>query len=156
MHRATFVVYPGFALVDTAGLASAFNGANRVLSQAGKPAFYNVALASAYGGSVESSSGVAVELSAPVQDELFALMGLLKQYGPKLGRPHADTLNDSEHANMKELRFKADGGVWRVTYAFDPKREAILPAAGDKSGVSEKRFSKQRTIAIRRSLCRTD
>ena len=83
------------------------------------------------------------ELSAPVQDELLALMGLLKEYGPKLGRPHADTLNDSEHANMKELRFKADGGVWRVTYAFDPKREAILLVAGDKSGVSEKRFYKQ-------------
>ena len=70
-------------------------------------------------------------------------MALLKEYGPKLGRPHADTLNDSEHANMKELRFKADGGVWRVTYAFDPKREAILLVAGDKSGVSEKRFYKQ-------------
>ena len=83
------------------------------------------------------------ELSEQVQDELLALMGLLKEYGPKLGRPHADTLNDSEHANMKELRFKADGGVWRVTYAFDPKREAILLVAGDKSGVSEKRFYKQ-------------
>jgi hypothetical protein len=83
------------------------------------------------------------EFSAPVQDELLALMGLLKEYGPKLGRPHADTLNDSEHANMKELRFKADGGVWRVTYAFDRKREAILLVAGDKSGISEKRFYKQ-------------
>ncbi len=84
-----------------------------------------------------------VELSERVQDELLALMGLRKEYGPKLGRPHADTLNDSEHANMKELRFKADGGVWRVTYAFDPKREAILLVADDKSGVSEKRFYKQ-------------
>lgn len=83
------------------------------------------------------------ELSAAVQDELLALMGLLRECGPKLGRPHADTLNDSEHANMKELRFKADGGVWRVTYAFDPRREAILLVAGDKSGVSEKRFYKQ-------------
>jgi len=44
---------------------------------------------------------------------------------------------------MKELRVKADGGVWRVKYAFDPKREAILLVAGDKSGVSEKRFYKQ-------------
>jgi hypothetical protein len=40
------------------------------------------------------------------------------------------------------LRFKADGGVWRVTYAFDPEREAILLVAGDKSGVSEIRFYK--------------
>ena len=83
------------------------------------------------------------ELAEPVQDEILALMALLKEYGPKLGRPHADTLDDSEHANMKELRFKVAGGVWRVTYAFDPKREGILLAAGNKSGVSEKRFYKQ-------------
>jgi hypothetical protein len=83
------------------------------------------------------------ELATPVQDEILALMALLKEYGPKLGRPHADTLDDSKHANMKELRFKAAGGVWRVTYAFDPKRTGILLAAGNKSGVSEKRFYKQ-------------
>lgn len=83
------------------------------------------------------------ELPESVQGEILALMALLKEYGPKLGRPHADTLNDSDHANMKELRFRADGGVWRVTYAFDPKREGIVLAAGDKSGVSEKRFYKQ-------------
>src|ERR1700730_13164508 len=83
------------------------------------------------------------ELAEPVQDEILALMALLKEYGPKLGRPHADTLDDSEHANMKEWLFKVAGGVWRVTYAFDPKREGILLAAGNKSGVSEKRFYKQ-------------
>jgi len=41
---------------------------------------------------------------------------------------------------MKELRFEADGGVWRVAFAFDPKRKAILLVAGDKSGGSEKRL----------------
>jgi len=41
---------------------------------------------------------------------------------------------------MKELRFKAAGGVWRVAFAFDPARAAILLVAGDKSGVSEKKF----------------
>ena len=44
---------------------------------------------------------------------------------------------------MKELRFTADGGVWRVAFAFDPKRKAILLVAGDKSGISERRFYKQ-------------
>jgi len=83
------------------------------------------------------------ELPEPVQDEILALMAFLREYGPKLGRPHADTLNGSKHANMKELRFQAADGVWRVTYAFDPKREGILLMAGDKSGVSEKRFYKQ-------------
>jgi hypothetical protein len=41
---------------------------------------------------------------------------------------------------MKELRFDAADGVWRVAFAFDPQRKAILLVAGDKSGGSEKRF----------------
>ena len=41
---------------------------------------------------------------------------------------------------MKELRFKADGGVWRNAFAFDPDRDAILLVAGDKSGGSERTF----------------
>lgn len=44
---------------------------------------------------------------------------------------------------MKELRFKAADGVWRVAFAFDPKRNAVLLVAGDKSGGSENRFYKQ-------------
>jgi hypothetical protein len=79
-------------------------------------------------------------LNADVQDELLASARLLEVYGPRLGRPHADTLKNSKHPNMKELRFEAAGGVWRVAFAFDPKREAILLIAGDKSGGSEQRF----------------
>ncbi len=75
-----------------------------------------------------------------VQDELLANIGLLERLGPQLGSPRVDTLNGSDHANMKELRFDAAGGVWRVAFAFDPKRKAILLVAGDKSGGSEKRF----------------
>ena len=43
---------------------------------------------------------------------------------------------------MKELRFRADDGVWRIAFAFDTKRKAILLAAGDKSGSSEAKFYK--------------
>ncbi|WP_414714367.1 type II toxin-antitoxin system RelE/ParE family toxin [Sphingobium sp.] len=50
-------------------------------------------------------------LSDSVQDELLALVELLAVNGPTLGRPHADTLARSKHANMKELRFTADDGV---------------------------------------------
>lgn len=81
-------------------------------------------------------------LPQAVQDELLASAKLLGTFGPQLGRPHADTLNDSSFANMKELRFDAADGVWRVAFAFDPTRKAILLVAGDKSGVSEKRFYK--------------
>jgi hypothetical protein len=68
---------------------------------------------------------------------------LLEVYGPKLVRPHVDTLNGSQYANMKELRFRADDGVWRVAFAFDPKRNAILLVAGDKSRMSQVRFYKK-------------
>ena len=80
------------------------------------------------------------ELPESVQDELYAHAELLAVFGPKLGRPHVDTLEGSKHANMKELRFNADDGVWRVAFAFDPERKAVLLVAGDKSGTSQKRF----------------
>lgn len=83
------------------------------------------------------------ELPEVVQDELTAQAKLLEQFGPTLGRPRVDTLKGSDHANMKELRFDADGGVWRVVFAFDPQRKAILLVAGDKSGVSEHKFYKK-------------
>ena len=44
---------------------------------------------------------------------------------------------------MKELRFAAADGEWRVAFAFDRKRRAILLVAGDKSGQSEKRFYRE-------------
>ena len=78
----------------------------------------------------------------PVQARrtILALSRLLRELGPQLGRPRVDTLNGSRHANMKELRFGVAGGEWRVAFAFDPTRQAVLPIAGDKSGGSTKRF----------------
>ena len=61
MHHVAFIVYRGFELLDLSGAASVFNGANRALRQQGKPAFYKVVVASAEGGAVESSGGVALE-----------------------------------------------------------------------------------------------
>lgn len=43
---------------------------------------------------------------------------------------------------MKELRFDAGDGIWRVAFAFDPERKAILLVAGDKAGIAQKRFYK--------------
>ena len=80
------------------------------------------------------------ELPEEVQTEILALSRLLQRLGPQLGRPRADTLNDSRHANMKELRFSATDGQWRVAFAFDPRRQAVLLVAGDKPGGSVKRF----------------
>lgn len=81
-------------------------------------------------------------LSKNVVGELFVKIKFLEEFGPQLNRPHADTLEGSKHGNMKELRFNANDGVWRVAFAFDPDRKALLRVAGDKSGTSEKRFYK--------------
>ena len=80
------------------------------------------------------------DLPTAVQDELLAHARLLETFGPTLGRPRVDTLKGSRHSNMKELRFRAANGVWRIAFAFDPRRRAILLVAGDKSGASERRF----------------
>ena len=80
------------------------------------------------------------DLPTGVQDELLAHAHLLEEFGPMLGRPSVDTLNGSRHANMKELRFTAVGGVWRVAFAFDPERQAVLLVAGNKSGINRRRF----------------
>jgi hypothetical protein len=44
---------------------------------------------------------------------------------------------------MKELRADTVDKVLRVAFAFDPERKAILLVAGNKTGISQKRFYKQ-------------
>lgn len=83
------------------------------------------------------------DLAEDLQDELLAHAKLLAEFGPHLGRPTVDTLKASKHANMKELRFEWAKEVWRVAFAFDPKRQAILLTAGDKAGTNQRRFYKR-------------
>ena len=81
-----------------------------------------------------------LEFSASVRRQTYSLIEVLTVFGPQLGRPRVDTLKGSKHANMKELRFRADDGAWRIAFAFDSKRQAILLVGGDKSGGSEGKF----------------
>ena len=78
-----------------------------------------------------------------IQDELLAHARLLQEFGPHLGRPTVDMLKGSKHANMKEMRFSWADGVWRVAFAFDPERAAILLVGGDKGGADQRRFYKK-------------
>ena len=87
---------------------------------------------------IERQSG-----SSAVREEIAALALLLWRFGPTLRRPHCDTLKGSKHPNMKELRFTLPDGEWRVAFAFDPHRSAILLVAGNKSGTNERRFYRQ-------------
>ena len=83
------------------------------------------------------------DLDKDGQAEIIAKVELLGLLGPRLGRPHADTLKDSKHANLKELRADTASAVLRVAFAFDPKRTALLLVAGNKAGVGQRRFYKQ-------------
>lgn len=78
------------------------------------------------------------------KDWLLTAAKALGIAGPQVGRPHVDTLNDSKHQNMKELRYKSDDGaqVWRAAFAFDPNQQAIILCAADKQGVSSDAFYK--------------
>jgi hypothetical protein len=82
-------------------------------------------------------------LDEKLQDELLAHAKLLAEFGPNLGRPTVDTLKGTSHANMKERRFNWMGEAWRVAFAFDPQRQAVLLVGGDKSGADQKRFYKR-------------
>ena len=91
-------------------------------------------------------------LAEGVQTELAAALVVLEQVGPALGRPLVDTIKGSSIANLKELRFSADGGVWRTLFAFDANRVAIVVAVGNKRGVSQARFYKALIAKAERRL----
>lgn len=83
------------------------------------------------------------DLGGDEQADIIARVNLLKIKGPALGRPHADTLKGSRHANMKELRAGTRTRTLRIAFAFDPRRSAILLVGGNKTGVNQKLFYKQ-------------
>jgi hypothetical protein len=68
------------------------------------------------------------------QEDLVVSIELLRNLGPALPRPYADTLKGSKYSNMKELRTQSKGKPLRTLFAFDPRRCAILLIGGDKTG----------------------
>ena len=64
---------------------------------------------------------------------MLAHIETLRERGPYLGRPQADTLKGSKLKNLKELRVQYRGDPYRILYAFDPKREALLLVGGNKT-----------------------
>ena len=81
--------------------------------------------------------------SGEVKEAILSKVFLLEEFGPQLGRPHADTLRGSRIKNLKELRAKTGAHILRVMYYFDEKRQALLLVGGDKKGKSEKSFYKK-------------
>lgn len=73
-------------------------------------------------------------LSADEQDSVRDVVAILRQRGPSLKRPYADSLQGSKIANLKELRIQHQGRPYRVLFCFDPRRVALLLIGGDKTG----------------------
>ena len=73
-------------------------------------------------------------LSEDEQDSVAAKVQLLEQLGPQLPHPHSSGISTSRHSHMRELRIQHRGDPYRVLYAFDPRRMAILLIGGRKTG----------------------
>lgn len=73
-------------------------------------------------------------LTEAEQVSVNAKVLLLQRFGPALSRPHADVIHSSRHPHRKELIVQHAGRPYRVLYAFDPRRTAILLMGGDKTG----------------------
>lgn len=87
-------------------------------------------------------------LSQDDYDLVMAAIEVLKDLGPGLGRPLVDTVTASKYKNMKELRPGSTGRTEvRILFAFDPKRQAIMLIAGDKTGQWGKWYAKNIPLA---------
>jgi hypothetical protein len=73
-------------------------------------------------------------LSAFEQEDVARTVEILVQAGPMLLFPHSSGISTSKFRHMRELRIQHEGKPYRVLYAFDPRRVAILLLGGDKTG----------------------
>ncbi len=73
-------------------------------------------------------------LAEAEQESVAATVGLLEKEGPRLPFPYSSGIAGSRHNHMRELRIQHAGRPYRVLYAFDPRRCAILLIGGDKTG----------------------
>ncbi len=71
---------------------------------------------------------------------VLASMMVLRDRGPMLSRPYADTVNGSSYSNMKELRVQSKE-ILSERSLRSIQRKGILLCAGNKTG-DEKGFMK--------------
>ena len=73
-------------------------------------------------------------LTAGEQESVRAYVRLLAEFGVALKHPYCSGVTGSKHSHMRELRVQHHGRPYRVLYAFDPRRAALLLIGGDKTG----------------------
>jgi hypothetical protein len=74
------------------------------------------------------------KLAEDQQIDIAAVVGLLEKCGPQLPFPYSSAIQNSKHTHMRELRIQHQGRPYRILYAFDPRRCAVLLIGGDKTG----------------------
>ncbi len=74
------------------------------------------------------------EREPDLADTVTEAIEALASAGPTLGRPFVDRIKGSELHNLKELRPTRGTTHFRILFVFDPRRQAVLLVAGDKSG----------------------
>jgi hypothetical protein len=93
----------------------------------------------------EIAEWITKQLDDDAKEAIYKNLLILKKIGPSLGRPYVDSVKQSKHKNMKELRVQNKKRLFRIFFAFDPDRKAVLIIGGDKRG--DKQFY-QRLIPI--------
>ena len=72
-------------------------------------------------------------LSEVEQISVAAHVELLEKLGASLKFPYSSGIKNSIHSHMRELRIQHAGNPYRILYAFDPRRTAILLIGGNKT-----------------------
>jgi hypothetical protein len=85
-------------------------------------------------------------LTAAEQKSIDFTVSLLQELGPTLKMPHSSGVETSRYPHMRELRIQHEGRPYRVLYAFDPRRVAMLLVGGDKTG-DNRRYEKYVPLA---------
>jgi hypothetical protein len=81
---------------------------------------------------------VSQDVDSAAREDIRATLLVLREIGPRLGRPLVDTLKGSKLTNLKELRVQSKARPFRILFVFDPRRVAILLVGGNKQ--RDKRF----------------
>lgn len=88
-------------------------------------------------------------LTTQEQESVAFSVALLEDKGPTLDYPHSSRIETSKHSHMRELRVQHQGSPYRVLYAFDPRRAAILLIGGGKTGAGDRWYAEYVPIADR-------
>src|ERR1035438_8243719 len=73
-------------------------------------------------------------LSVEEQDSIDRVVWMLAEEGAALRFPYSSKIESSAYSHMRELRIQYQGRPYRVLYAFNPHRNALLLIGGDKTG----------------------